>query len=64
MPGKFDGGTCRAQVISLLQTFFLDRFICLRAMFISLMTLTSTGWLMEASPQEMIPALKTFGISG
>ena len=51
-------GTCRAQVISLLQTFF--RSISLLASDGPLVDdMTSTGWLMKASPQNKIRALRT-----
>ena len=51
-------GTCRAQVVSLLQTFFLS--ISLLASDGPLVDdMTSTGWLMKASPQNKIRALRT-----
>ena len=57
--GKFDGGHLLSSGGFSFADFF-SSIICLRAMAISLLTLTSTSWLMEASPQEKNRAPRTF----
>ena len=64
MPGKLDGGHLSSSGhFAFADTFSID-FFPLRVMAILLMTLTSTGWLMNASPQDKIRALRTFEMPG